>query len=74
MKCGNAFEFTFKAIKDIANTYHYLYDDSTIFLLRKKNKFVLPSVENVDSSNNRLLESNIGEVVQFSLFDNTEIT
>ena len=63
-KCGKAYQFSFKAEKDVTNTYHYFYDDAAIYLLRKKAKFVFPSVVNVDKCNNRLLESNIGEVVQ----------
>ncbi len=40
---GGCFYFSFSAKKDVKNFYHYIYNNSTVFLTRKKERF-----ENLD--------------------------
>lgn len=46
--CGNAYQFSFKAKNSVTYFYNYIYDQATVFLPRKKNKFVLPSMKNAE--------------------------
>lgn len=46
--CGKAYQFSFASKKDVARFYHYIYDQATVYLPRKKNKFVLPSMKNAE--------------------------
>lgn len=56
--------YTFASKSEVERFYHYIYDNATIYLKRKKDKFVLPSIANVNECSNGLLGSKIGEVAQ----------